>query len=127
MGTDLPSTSPLMGAIVRGVPRVFFIRSRLLDSTDWAGDLRAGRQSRPGNAGVSTSTGGGVGKATHRRAGAECGGGVSSARVLAEGPVWAGAAVPFCPRDAVLSDSHAPRGPNIPWRFICGRTNRMAP
>jgi hypothetical protein len=33
MGTDLPMTSPLSGAIVRGIRKVIFIRSRLLDST----------------------------------------------------------------------------------------------
>jgi hypothetical protein len=65
MGTDLPITSPLSGAIRRWVRKVFNIRSRLLDSTVRAGDLRAGRQSRLREAGVSTSSDDDIGDATH--------------------------------------------------------------
>jgi len=65
MGTDLPMTSPLSGAIRRWVRKVFNIRGRLLDSTVRAGDLRAGRQSRLREAGVSTSSVDDAGDATH--------------------------------------------------------------
>ena len=64
MGADLPLTSPLSGAIVRWIRKVIFIRSRLLDSTDRAGDLRAGRQSRPLTDRVSTAMDDIVGKVT---------------------------------------------------------------
>jgi hypothetical protein len=71
MGTDLPMTSPLSGAIVRGIRKVIVIRSRLLDSTDRAGDLRAGRQSRPPMDGVSTRPPEVVGNSTEDLAGGE--------------------------------------------------------
>lgn len=64
MGTDLPLTSPLSGAIVRGIRKVIFIRSRLLMELDRAGDLRAGRQSTRGPKRVSTLTADVVGNAT---------------------------------------------------------------
>src|SRR5215213_5710723 len=54
MGTDLPSTAPLRGAIVRGFRKIVVIRSRLLWCRALAGDLHAGREST--RAGSSAST-----------------------------------------------------------------------
>jgi hypothetical protein len=65
MGTDLPLTTPLMGAIVRGFRKRFIlIRSHLHQRGATASDLRAGGEStRVGDA-KSTGRNDGVGNTT---------------------------------------------------------------
>src|SRR6476620_263584 len=65
MGTDLPLTAPLMGAIVRGFRKRFIlIRSHLHQRGATASDLRAGGESTRRPAPKSTWRNDGVGNTT---------------------------------------------------------------
>src|SRR6476620_5993166 len=65
MGTDLPLTTPLMGAIVRGFRKRFIlIRSHLHQRGATASDLRAGGESTRRSAAKSTWRNDGVGDTT---------------------------------------------------------------
>src|SRR6476619_2765302 len=66
MGTDLPLTTPLMGAIVRGFRKRFIlIRSHLHQRGATASDLRAGGESTRRSTAKSTWRNDGVGDTTH--------------------------------------------------------------